>query len=66
MSAEDEEHSYSTRSPMCILGIEHKPEEMTVEAWNKADLTTMSSIEGHLSNEVTYNVMDEKRYIGET
>ena len=45
---------------MCILGIEHKPEEMTMEVWNKADLKAMSSIELYLSDEVTYNVMEEK------
>ena len=44
---------------MCILGVEHKPEEMSTEAWNKADLKAMSSIELHLSDEVTYNVMEE-------
>ena len=45
---------------MCMLGIEHKPEAVTVEACYKADLNSMSSIELHLSDEVTYTVMDEK------
>ena len=44
---------------MCILGIESKPEAMTTEAWNKANMKAMSSIELHLSDEVTYNVMEE-------
>ena len=43
----------------CILGVEHKPEAMFTEAWNKADLNAMSSIELHLFDEVTYNVMEE-------
>jgi len=62
---------------MCILGVESKPETMTTEAWNKADMKAMSSIELHLSDEVTYNVMEattakctweklEKLYMGKT
>jgi len=53
----------------CILGIKHKseamsteawkPEAMSMEAWNKTDLKAMSSIKLHLSDEVTYNVMEE-------
>jgi len=43
----------------CILGVEHKPEAMSTEAWIKADLNAMSSIEIHLSDEVTYNVKEE-------
>src|SRR3954469_21304069 len=61
----------------CILGVAHKPEEMTKEAWDKAGLKALSSIELHLSDEVTYNVMEEttskgtldkleKHYMGET
>ena len=41
------------------MGVEHKPEAMSTEAWNKADLKAMSSIELHLSDEGTYNVMEE-------
>ena len=48
----------------CILGIAHKPEDMTKEAWDKADLKAMSSIELHLSNEVTYNIMEETTFKG--
>ena len=44
---------------MCILGFEHKLEAMSTEAWNKMDLKAMSFIELHLSDEVTYNVMEE-------
>ena len=43
----------------CILGVAHKPEDMTKEAWDKADLKAISSIELHLSDEVMYNVMEE-------
>jgi len=28
----------------CILGVEHKPEAMSTEAWNKANPKAMSSI----------------------
>ena len=45
---------------MYILGIKHKPEEMIVEAWNKADFKAMSFIRLHLFDDVTYNVMNEK------
>ncbi|XP_020270598.1 LOW QUALITY PROTEIN: AP-1 complex subunit mu-2-like [Asparagus officinalis] len=41
------------------MGVEHKPETMSMEAWNKAGLKAMSLIELHLSDEVTYNVMEE-------
>jgi len=41
------------------LGVEHKPEAISTEAWNKVDLQAMRSIELHLSGEVTYNVMEE-------
>jgi len=48
-----------------------------MEAWNKANLKAISSIELHLSDEVTYNVMEdiaakgtweklEKRYMSKT
>jgi len=45
---------------MFILGIEHKPEVVTTEAWNKEDVKAMSSTKLHLFDEVTYNVMEEK------
>ena len=45
---------------MCVLSIVHKPEVVIAEALNKVDLKKMSSIELHLSDEFTYNIMDEK------
>ena len=30
---------------VCIMGVEHKSEEMSTEAWNKSDLKALSSIE---------------------
>ena len=54
---------------MCILGVEHKPEAMSTEAWNKADLKAMSSIELHLSDEVTYKCLGRDNcqgHVGET
>lgn len=43
----------------CILSVKHKPEAMPMDVWNKADLKVMSSIALHLSDEVTYNVIEE-------
>lgn len=44
---------------MCIFGIEQKPKAMPTEVCNKADLQAMTSTELHISDMVTYNVMEE-------
>lgn len=44
---------------MCISGIDHMPKTMSMVAWSMTDIKTMLSIELHLSNEVTYIIMEK-------
>lgn len=60
VATKDEEHNILIQQDphMGILGIDHKQEVMFMEAWNNADLKVMSSIDLHLSDGVTCNVME--------
>lgn len=64
MATKDEEYFDTKRLRKCILGVVHKLEDMTKEASNKAGLKVMTSIKLYLSDQVTYNVMEETNVKG--